>query len=139
MAAVTSIMRAQQVLLGRIEQVLKPFNISFARFEMLRLLGFTQERRLPMSKARDLLQVHPASITSIVNRLESDGLVRRSAHPSDRRSVIVELTPEGAELVATATDALNTEVFEDLGLGRRETTALTSILTDFRRRAGDFA
>lgn len=138
MAAVTSVMRVQQVLLGRIEQVLKPFEISFARFEMLRLLGFTSGQRLPMSKARDLLQVHPASITSIVNRLENDGLVLRSAHPEDRRSVMVELTPAGAELVARATDALNTEVFEDLGLARRETAALTTILTEFRRRSGDF-
>lgn len=138
MAAVTSVMRAQQLILSRVELALKPYGISFARFEMLRLLAFTSERRMPMSRARDLLQVHPASITSIVNRLESDGLVLRSAHPADRRSVMVELTDAGAELVAKATDSLNSEVFEDLGLARRETTALTTILTEFRRRSGDF-
>lgn len=139
MAAVTSIMRVQQMLIARVEGTLKPFGISFARFEMLRVLGFTQEGRLSMRRARQVLQVHPASITSVVNRLESDGLVQRSAHPGDGRSVIVELTPAGRELVERATVALNREVFLDTGLPDEDAAALTRVLADFRRRAGDFA
>jgi DNA-binding MarR family transcriptional regulator len=33
----------------------------------------------------------PASVTGLVNRLERKGLARRVAHPSDRRSVLVEI------------------------------------------------
>ena len=51
MAAVTSIMRAQQILLARAHKALKPFSLTFARFELLALLDFSRERRMPMSKS----------------------------------------------------------------------------------------
>ena len=42
------------------------------------------------------------TLTRIIQRLEADRLVRRTASPADRRVVVVELTPEGeAELAAT--------------------------------------
>lgn len=139
MAAITSVMRVQQLLLGQIEAVLKPYDISFARFEVLRVLGFTHGGRLPMSRARQVLQVHPASITSVVKRLEADGLVRRLAHPGDGRSVVLELTDAGRSVVDEATRALNSEIFEAPGLSQDDVASLTRILAGFRRRAGDFA
>ncbi|MPV88512.1 MarR family transcriptional regulator, partial [Georgenia ruanii] len=86
MAAVTSVMRAQQLMLARIDQALRPHGLSFARYEMLRLLAFTREGRLPMASATARLQVHPASVTNTVDRLERDGLVRREPHPRDGRA-----------------------------------------------------
>lgn len=138
MGAVTAIMRVQQLLLARIEEALKPFEISFARFELLRLLGFTHDQRMALSRARELLQVHPASITNVAKRLEADGLVRRTAHPKDGRSVILELTGPGAQVAARATQALNTQVFEDLGFSDEELGDLRRILAGYRRRSGDF-
>jgi DNA-binding MarR family transcriptional regulator len=35
------------------------------------------------------------SLTGIIDRLEGHGLVMRQPHPSDRRSVILEITPQG--------------------------------------------
>lgn len=139
MAAVTSIMRAQQIMLARVEGVLKPFGLSFARFEMLRLLGFTRSGTLPMSSATARLQVHPTSVTNTVDRLERDGLVRRAAHPTDGRATMVELTPAGRTVLDEATEALNTVVFAEPGLPDDEITALVSVLARFRRSAGDFA
>lgn len=139
MAAVTSIMRAQQILLARADAVLKPFGLSFARFEMLRLLGFAKGQRMQMNRARALLQVHPTSVTNLVDRLAAAGLVRRVGHPEDGRAVVVELTDDGAALVASATEALNRELFADLGLDPAEVAALDAVLTAFRQRSGDFA
>ena len=65
MATVTSIIRAQQVLLQRVEEHLAPFGLSFARFELLRLLAFTRHGELPLGKLGARLQVHPTSITSM--------------------------------------------------------------------------
>jgi len=138
MAAVTSVMRAQQLMIGRIEQALRPFGLSFARYEMLRLLGFTREGRLPMSSATARLQVHPASVTNTVGRLERDGLVRREPHPHDRRASVLVLTDEGRQRVEAATAVLNTEVFAQLGLDVEETRVLVRTLAALRRRAGDF-
>jgi len=138
MSAVTSIMRAQQVMLARVERTLKPFRLSFARFEMLRLLAFTREGRMPMASAIARLQVHPTSVTNTVNRLVRDGLVRREPHPEDGRAALIVLTPAGREVIEPATVALN-EVFADPGLAVDDMTELVRILARFRKEAGDFA
>lgn len=138
MTAVTSIIRAQQLLFARIDATLKPFGLSFARYEMLRLLGFTREGRMPMASAIARLQVHPTSVTNTVDRLTRDGLVSREPHPGDGRAAMLVLTAQGRELVERATAALNTEVFESPGLSAADTTELVRIIARFRKDSGDF-
>ncbi len=138
MSAVTSIIRAQQLLLARIDAALKPFKLSFARYEMLRLLGFTREGRMPMASAIARLQVHPTSVTNTVDRLVRDGLVEREPHPGDGRAAMLVLTASGRELVEQATDALNTEVFAEPGLSDDDTAELVAIIARLRKGAGDF-
>jgi DNA-binding MarR family transcriptional regulator len=138
MAAVTSVMRAQQIMLSRVEEVLRPLGLTFARFEALALLAFSRKGSLPLSKIGQRLQVHPASVTKTIDRLESDGFVRRVAHPTDRRTTLAEITPAGRERMTTAAAVLNTEVFGDIGLSGRDTTTLNRVLRAFRANAGDF-
>jgi DNA-binding MarR family transcriptional regulator len=138
MAAVTSIMRAQQIMLSQVEACLKPFGLSFARFEMLRLLAFTRAGELPMSSAIARLQVHPTSVTNTVDRLQRDGLVQRAAHPTDGRATLVQLTAEGRDVAERATEALNEQVFAQPPVADDDLAALVSILARLRRRAGDF-
>ncbi len=138
MAAITSITRVHQLLMARIDASLKPHGVSFARFEMLRLLAFAHGGRLPMSRARSVLQVHPASVTNVVDRLEADGLVRREAHPDDGRSVLLAITAAGTALVERATLDLNREVFVAPGLDPDEIAAITRMFAAARERAGDF-
>jgi DNA-binding MarR family transcriptional regulator len=138
MAAVTSLMRAQQIVLARVEEVLRPFDLTFARYEVLVLLLFSRAGSLPLSRIGDRLQVHPASVTNAVDRLESRGLVRRAPHPSDRRATLAELTPAGRAVADAATAELNATVFADPGLGPDGVARLVELLTDLRRGAGDF-
>lgn len=137
MAAVTSVMRAQQILLARVDDVLRPYGLTFARYELLMLLHFSSRGSLPASKAAQRLQVHPTSVTNSVDRLEAAQLVRRLPHPTDGRAVLVALTEQGRELALKATEALNRDVFSQLGLPARRTATLLSVLTDLRRTAGD--
>lgn len=138
MSAVTSVMRTQQLMLAQVERALKPFGLSFARFEMLRLLAFTREGRMPMASAIARLQVHPTSVTNTVARLVNDGLVQREQHPDDRRAALVVLTPAGRKVIEPATASLN-EVFCDVGLADDDTIELVRILARFRKEAGDFS
>jgi DNA-binding MarR family transcriptional regulator len=138
MAAVTALMRAQQILLSRVEAVLKPHELSFARYELLALLSFTRNGSLPMAKASARLQVHPTSVTSAVNRLERAGLVRRVAHPRDGRTTLVQISSEGREVVLAATKDLNAEVFTRTGFTGEEVDGLIHTLARFRRQSGDF-
>lgn len=136
MAAVTTITRAQQILEARVEEALSPFGLSFARFEILRLLGFTRAGRLPMGKISDRLQIHPASVTSAVKRLEREGLIARAPDPDDNRVVLASLLDEGRRVLEPATAAVN-HVFESTGLDEDDIERLIALLDPIRASAGD--
>ncbi len=137
MAAVTSVMRVQQLLLSRVDDVLKPYGLTFALYEALRLLAFTRSGSLPMGKMGTRLMVHPASVTNAIGKLEQRGLVTRSASPADRRVVLASITPTGRLLAEEATDALNQADFGLPGLTADAAAALTEALRGIRFHAGD--
>jgi DNA-binding MarR family transcriptional regulator len=138
MAAVTSIMRAQQLLIARLNEALKPFGLTFARYEALMLLLFSQMGTLPLGKIGERLQVHPTSVTNIIDGLEADGFVRRVPHATDRRTTLAEITPLGKRTAERATDVLNAAAFWTAPLRPRELDGLTATITKLRREAGDF-
>lgn len=138
MAVVTSVMRAQQLLLARVDAALKPFKVTFARYEVLRLLAFSRTGTLPLSSVVARLQVHATSVTSTAERLVRDGLVRRDPHPHDGRAALLTLTESGRDLVERATAALNTEVFSSPGLDSDDAASLVGIVARLRKNAGDF-
>ncbi|WP_240638771.1 MarR family transcriptional regulator [Microbacterium sp. ABRD28] len=138
MTAVTSIMRAQQLMLARVDAALRPFRLTFARYELLTLLSFSRAGRMPMASASARLQVHPTSVTNTVDRLQADGYVRREPHPVDGRATLVVLTDAGRDLAERATAALNAQVFSEPGLSADDTDELVSIIARMRRAAGDF-
>jgi DNA-binding MarR family transcriptional regulator len=138
MAAVTSVFRAHQIFLARAEDVLAPFELTFARFEVLTLLLFSTHGALPLGKIADRLQVHRTSITNAVDRLEAQAFVVRTPHPTDARTRLAGLTKAGREVTRRATTAMNAALFEDVGLSSRDLATLFSILRRLRRAAGDF-
>jgi DNA-binding MarR family transcriptional regulator len=139
MAAITSVFRAQQIYLSRIDRVLRPLGLTFARYEVLMLLVFSHRGSLPLNKMGARLQVHPTSITNAVDRLEKQGLIERTPHPTDRRTTLAAITRSGRHLAQAATQAVNSAVFADPGLDPADVDRLIEILGRLRRRAGDFA
>lgn len=138
MHAVTSLMRAQQIVLARLDALLKPHGLSFARYEALVLLTFSSRGSLPLGKMGERLQVHPTSVTSIARRLEADGLIARRRHPEDGRAVLAEITDSGRRLVENATEDL---VVADFGLDALEGeqyALMSQLLRPIRAAAGDF-
>src|SRR5918997_2806618 len=92
MAATTSIMRAHQILLARTDEALRPFDLTFARYEALVLLAFSRQGALPLGKMGDRLMLHPTSVTNIVDRLERQGPPPPPAPPPHRRPTPAPLT-----------------------------------------------
>ena len=137
MAMVTSVVRVQQLLLERIDAVLRPLGLTFARYEVLRLLSFSSAGAMPMTRMGSLLQVHPTSVTSAVDRLEKQGYVARSRRDSDRRVVLATITDAGRAVVDEATVGLNREVFENPGLSGSDLAEVTRLLGMIRAQAGD--
>jgi DNA-binding MarR family transcriptional regulator len=138
MHAVTSLMRVQQLVIGRLDAILKPHGLTFARYEALVLLVFSSRGSLPLGKMGERLQVHPTSITSIIRRLEAAGLVVRRAHPDDGRAVLAEITSKGRALVETATRDLVAADFALGSLTDADLGTLSELLRPIRKAAGDY-
>lgn len=137
MAMVTSVVRVQQLMMERIDAVLRPLDLTFARYETLQLLAFSSAGRMPMARLGSLLQVHPTSVTSAVDRLEKQGFVRRERSDRDGRVVLASITEAGREIVQRATEGLNTAVFAVPGLPDDEVARLTELLGHVRATSGD--
>jgi DNA-binding MarR family transcriptional regulator len=139
MAAATSLIRAQQIVMSTVERALKPFDLTFARYEALVLLHFSRVGRLPLGKIGSRLQVHPTSVTNAIDRLEKQGFVNRKADPNDRRLTFAEITPAGRDVVERATRAIQPSAFGLGGLKSSELSQLQDLLLKLRLSAGDFS
>src|SRR5690606_39583354 len=136
--AVTSIMRAHQILLSQLDALLKPYDLTFARYDALVLLTFSKAGSLPLSKIGERLMVHPTSVTNTVDRLERAGLVRRMRNPRDGRGVLAEITPAGRDVVARATSDLMAAGFGMTMYDEDELADIFRQLRTLRIAAGDF-
>ncbi len=139
MAAVTSVMRAQQILMARLNELLRPFSLTFPRYEALMLLTFSRNGALPLGKMGERLQVHPTSVTNTVDGLERLGFVRREPSADDRRRTLAALTEEGRRVAKRATAALHEARFATQPLGDGELETLSALLRPLRAEADGFA
>ncbi|WP_377269335.1 MarR family winged helix-turn-helix transcriptional regulator [Peterkaempfera sp. SMS 1(5)a] len=138
MAAITSIMRAHQILLGRVDAVVKPYGLTFARYEALVLLTFSRTGELSLSKIGERLMVHPTSVTNTVDRLERAGLVSRRPNPLDGRGILASITPQGRHVVEAATRDLMAMEFGLDEYDPEQCRQIFDILRPLRVAAGDF-
>ncbi len=138
MAAVTSIMRAQQLLLAELDGVLRPHGLTFARYEALVLLTFSRRGALPLRVIGERLMVHATSVTNTIDRLETQGMVVRRPNPRDGRGTLAEITQTGRDTVARATGDLMAARFGMGGYGPAELGQIFSLLRGLRLSAGDF-
>jgi DNA-binding MarR family transcriptional regulator len=138
MTAVTSVMRVQQLWLSRLNEELKAYDLTFPRYEALMLLYFSRTGALPLGKMGARLQVHPTSVTSLVDGLERLGYAQRAPHPSDRRTTLATITETGRRVAEDATKALHEIKFGTEPLSRSELDSVTEVLGRVRLEAGDF-
>lgn len=138
MAAATSVMRVQQLLLARFDAVAAEEGLTFARYEALVLLAFSREQQLSMSRIGERLMVHPTSATNIIQRLAASGYVERRPNPADGRGTLARITPSGVRAMEAVTARLHGEDFGLDALDADQVEALTTVLRTVRREAGDF-
>lgn len=137
MVAATSLARAHQIVLGRINAALGEHDLTFSRYEALALLSFARNSSMGMARIGERLQVHPTSVTSTIDRLERDDLVSRAPNPDDRRSILVTLTNTGREALDKATASLEAIRWGMGDVGDSELEHLTAGLAHIRASAGD--
>jgi DNA-binding MarR family transcriptional regulator len=138
MAAVTSIMRAHQIIMARLNAHLESMELTFPRYEALMLLFYSRRGELPLGKISDRLQVHRASVTNVIDKLVDSGHVERIGHEQDRRAVLARITPAGKRVARQATKRLNGAGFGMAPLDAEACEHVYSLLTPLRQEAGDF-
>ena len=102
------------------------------RFDVMAAL-YRRREGVTMSELSRMLLVSNGNATTVVDRLENDGLVRRTQSEADRRTVFVALTPEGVgqfEGLATDHEREVNRVFNTL------TKAELDTLTEIFKRVG---
>lgn len=98
--AVMNTIRAADLLFDRIGRLLRPLGVSAAGGLVLGLLRDNGD--LSPSELGQRLIVTRATVTGVVDSLERRGYVRRVPNPTDRRSLLVELTADGRRVVQEA-------------------------------------
>ena len=109
----------------RRREVSDALGMSFGRSRALRRLA---RRPMSMGELAAALGIDPPNATVVVDELESQGLVRRRPHPTDRRAKVVEATRKGKDKARRADAILATPPPELSALSADDLEALRRIL-----------
>lgn len=139
MGVIGRISRLSRILERRIEDVFAAHGLQGGRFDVLAALVRAGEPNIltPTDLYNSLL-ISSGAITNRIDRLEDDGLVRRSPHTSDRRSTQVGLTNSGRQrLDETLEDHLENEYKLIASLTAEECDQLAGLLRRWLKALGD--
>ena len=116
--AFRAILRAFGLIKRNMDPYFTRYGISGAQWGVLRALYRAEQEGLVGLRLTDLgdrLLVRPPSVTTVVDRLEREGLVARRASATDRRAKHVSLAPAGQELVRRVMEAHPGQIAHMLG------------------------
>ncbi len=120
--------RTGDLVLGRVALALKPLEVSPAGGLVLGILK-DAGRPCPPNYISERLIVSRATVTGVLDTLAKRGLVRREAHPTDRRMVLVHLTRAGSRMADRVRHTVHRGEAEWMGtLNERERAQLTELL-----------
>jgi DNA-binding MarR family transcriptional regulator len=104
-SAILTWIEAGFILGGRIEKALEEHGLSLAKLKVITYLAESRQS-LSLGEIAAKLNCVRSNVTQLVDRLETEGLVRRLYDPSDRRTVRAELTEVGREKQKAGATAL---------------------------------
>ena len=136
--AVNAAHAAQATALTRLCTALG-INRTVGRHALIRLLHFAAGHRLTQFEIASEMQVTSSNVTFLVDGLEKEGLVQRLPHPTDRRTVHVQLTPGGeafARIIVPSMARFMAAMLE--GFSEDEKRTFAGLLERFRRNADAF-
>jgi DNA-binding MarR family transcriptional regulator len=135
--AMTSVLRAHQLLTDCIGDVLKRFDLTVNSYFLVLSVLLSDNGGLLLSQLARRITVHPTTVTLLTDRLESQGLLVREPHPTDRRATFAKITPAGRALANDATRALADIHFGVPHLTEGGAKQLVALLRPVRADLGD--
>ncbi len=117
---------------ARLEEALKSVGLSAAKYKVLSQIAKSKEP-VPLRLLAEEQQCVASNVTTLVDRLETDGLVRRVDDPADRRSKRAELTELGREKAEDGARVVaEVEASFAESLGPTERLALAKVLSSLK-------
>lgn len=135
---VTALMRLARRVGETVDQVVKSHGLNRNGYLILMSLELSGTGSLILGRLAQELIVHPTTITLTVEKLEAEGLVRKTPHESDRRATRATITQAGRALSKAVTADLADHGFGLAGLSKAEATMLAEALDVARQATGDF-
>lgn len=129
-------MRAEQIFVAQANELLRPFGLTFARYQVLGQVRWSEP--VTLGSIGERLWIAPSTVTNAVNRLENAGLIRRISDPGDGRATLAEITPKGRRTMDRAVEELNVKLFGAVTLSEPEMAQLVGLIRKIRTGAGDF-
>ncbi len=136
-AAMASIWRTALDVTEQVDRTLKGLGLSRTSYLVLITLQMSPDRARPLGKLSKMLLVHPTTVTTVIDGLEKSKVVVRKPHPTDRRTVLANLTPKGLALVEKANAALGEIGYGTGGISDEMADRITDDLRALRRGLGD--
>lgn len=128
-ATMAALMRSHQQMITAIDEVLKEHDITRTGWLVLSTLQMSEAHARPLGQLGRYMLVHPTTVTLVVDQLEKRGLVRRTRHPTDRRTILAELTEAGVRAAEKAGASL---VERGYGLGSLDPDAARRLRESLR-------
>ncbi len=134
--SVLSIIRTASVLSNAGDHLFRQFDLTEAQFNVLFSLKYNPHNVTQTDLGKRLV-VTRASITSVLDKLESKGLVERRDVPNNRRSYHVVLTAKGLALVDEVEPLYRENIYKAMeGLGEKDCRQLIRLLEKIRTQVG---
>ena len=131
--SMTNLVRTTTELLAELDRRRRA--VSHLSAAAIQVLAIVEDDPLPPHVIVDRMLVTSGTMTSLLDRLETKGLVRRISHPDDRRKILVQITDTGREIldvVLPVTHAFSRALFS--GFSSQEQEHLIEVLTRIRSR-----
>lgn len=133
--ATLNILRTAGVLVGRLSGLFKSAGLSHPQYNILRILRGAGDPGLPCQEVASRMVTREPDVTRLIDRLEQAGWVARERSTSDRRVVLLTITPAGRELLAGLDEPVAELHREGLGhLSKAELAELNRLLVKARER-----
>jgi DNA-binding MarR family transcriptional regulator len=123
---------AGRTQLARLDEALKSVGLSAAKYKVLSQIAKSKDP-VPLRLLAEEQQCVASNVTTLVDRLEADGLVERVDDPADRRSkraLLTELGREKEKEGASVVAEVESQFAESLGPTER--LALAKVLSSLR-------
>lgn len=137
--ASAAILRAFKILSARVEAELEVVGLTMPRYEVLGLVDDHPDGHMSPTELSRATLLHPATMTHTINALEKRRLIRRRPKATDKRVLLVEITPLGRKVIRSANQALAGIRFGVADLSEADASEVAVRLSRLQTATGEHA